>query len=272
VLVFDEAEGGERAAPAIPDDVAPDALCCLQYAPAATGKPKCVPITHGSVVNLATAMAADLGIGPADTVLTLPSTFFRAPVMELWVPLIAGARIVVAPADMARDGARLSRLIAAERVSFLHAPPSTWQTLIDTGLRSARSLRALSGGEQLPQALADQILERCRVLWNAYGAVETTTYATLARVEQSAPVTIGRPIANIRVYVLDRYNRPVPVGVTGELLIAGDGVASGYLNRADLTAEAFVAHPFGPERAYRTGELARWLPGGDLELVLSTRA
>jgi amino acid adenylation domain-containing protein len=267
VLVLGEAEDGEQAVAAVPDDVAPDAVCCLQYT-AASGKPSGVLIRHASVVNLATAMAADLGIGPADTVLTLPSTFFRAAVMELWMPLIAGARIVVAPADVARDGARLSRLVRAERVTFLHAPPSTWQALIDTGLRSARSLRALTGGEQLSQALADQILERCRVLWNAYGAVETTTYATLARVEQSVPVTIGRPIANTRVYVLDGYNQPVPVGVTGELLVAGDGVAAGYLNRTERTAEAFVDDPFGPGSAYRTGDLARWLPDGELELAL----
>jgi amino acid adenylation domain-containing protein len=267
VLVLGEADDDEQAVPAVPVTVAPDAVCCLQYTPAATGKPNGVATAHGSVVNLATAMAADLGIGPADTVLTLPSTFVRAPVMELWLPLIAGARIVVAPADVARDGARLSRLIAAERVTFLHAPPGTWQTLIDTGLRSTRSLRALSGGERLSQALADQILQRCRVLWNAYGAAETTTYATLARVEQSVPVTIGRPIANTRAYVLDGDDQPVPVGVTGELLIAGDGVASGYLNRTELSAEAFVDDPFGPGSAYRTGDLARWLPDGELELV-----
>jgi amino acid adenylation domain-containing protein len=267
VLVLGDADGGERAAPAVPDDVAPDAVCCLQYTPAATGKRSGVVITHGSVVNLATAMAADLGIGPADTVLTLPSTFFRAPVMELWLPLVAGARIVVAPADMAGDGARLSRLIAAERVTFLHASPGTWRALVDTGLRSTRSLRALSGGGRLSQALADEILQRCRVLWNAYGAVETTTYATLARVEQSAPVAIGRPIANARVYVLDGYGQPVPVGVTGELLVAGDGVASGYLDRAGLTAEAFVDDPFGPGSAYRTGDLVRWLPDGELQLA-----
>lgn len=268
VLVLGESDDGEPPEPAaLADDLVAGAVCCLQYTPGGTGKPNAVPIRHASVVNLVTAMAADLGIGPADTVLVLPSTFFRASVMELWLPLIAGARIVVAPADMARDGARLSRLIASERVTFLHAPPSTWQTLIDTGLRAARSLRALSGGEQLSQELADQILERCRVLWNAYGAVETTAYSTLARVEQSVPVTIGRPIANTRVYVLDGCNRPVPVGVTGQLLIAGDGVASWYLNRADLTAEAFVDDPFGPGSAYRTGDLARWLPDGQLQLA-----
>jgi non-ribosomal peptide synthetase component F len=214
-------------------------------------------------------MAADLGISSADTVLALPSTLFGVPAVDLWMPLIAGARIVVAPADMASDGSRLSRLIAAERVTFLHTLPSTWQTLIDTGLRSARALRALSGGELLSEGLADQILERCRVLWNAYGAVETTAYATLARVERSVPVAIGRPIANTRVYVVDGCNQPVPVGVTGELLVAGDGLASGYLDRPEETAEVFVDDPFGPGTAYRTGDLARWLPNGELELARS---
>ena len=269
VLFLGESDDCVQAVPAFPDDVVPNPLCCLQYTSQAPGRPNGVPIRHASVVNLATAMAAGLGIGPADTVLSLPSTFFHVPVMELWLPLIAGARIVLAPADTASDGARLSRLIAAERVSFLHAPPSAWQTLIDTGLKATRGLRALSGGEQLSRELADQILDRCRVLWNAYGAVETTAYSTLARVERSVPVTIGRPIANTRVYVLDAYNQPVPVGVTGELLVAGDGVGSGYLDRTDLTAEAFVDDPFGPGRAYRTGDLARWLPDGELELALA---
>jgi non-ribosomal peptide synthetase component F len=125
----------------------------------------------------------------------------------------------------------------------------------------------LSGGQTLSPELADKILKRCRSLWSAYGAVETTAYSTLKRVERSAPVTIGRPIANTRVYVLDGSHQPVPVGLTGELLVAGDGVAAGYLNRPDLTAEAFVEDPFAGGRAYRTGDLARWLPGGELELA-----
>ena len=269
VLMLGESDYGEQAVPAVPDNVVPDALCCLQYTSRATGKLIGVPIRHNSVVNLATAMAAELGVGPADTVLVLPSTFFQVPIMELWLPLIAGARMVVAPTDMACDGGQLRRLIAAERVTFLHAPPSDWQTLIDTGLKATRALRALSGGAPLSRELADQILDRCRVLWNAYGAVETTAYSTLARVERSVPVTVGRPIANARVYVLDGYNQPVPVGVTGELLVAGDGVASGYLNRTEHTPEAFVSDPFGPGSAYRTGDLARWLSDGKLELALA---
>jgi amino acid adenylation domain-containing protein len=267
VFVLGQGEPGKQFVPTIPSDPGSGAVCCVQYTSKRSGRKTGVPIRHDSVVNMATALAADLGMGPADTALVLPQTFFHASVVELWVPLIAGAKIVVAPTEVAADGARLSRLITAERVSFLHASPTTWQTLIDTGLRATRGLRALSGGEHLSQALADQILERCRVLWNAYGAVETTIYSMLARVERSVPIAIGRPIANNRAYIIDGNHRPTPVGVTGELWIAGDGVATGYLGRAELTAQAFVDGAFGPGKAYRTGDLARWLPDGQMELV-----
>jgi non-ribosomal peptide synthetase component F len=242
--------------------VAPDRACSLQYTRGGKG----VSICHRSAVNLATALAAAVDVSSADSVLVLPSTCARVPVVELWLPLIAGARIVIASAEDAADGRRLSRLIKSERVTFLHAAPSTWQMLLDTGLRSARSLRALSGGEPLSRELADRILERCRLLWNAYGAVETGFYATLARVEPNSPIGIGRPLANTRVYVVDAHRRPVPVGATGELLVAGDGVASGYLNRPDLGTSAFVE--CSPERtpAFRTGDLARWLADGSLRI------
>jgi amino acid adenylation domain-containing protein len=266
----DEEPGyGEPAQPASADAGLPDAVCCWQYKSGGTGERKGVPIRHGAVVNLAAAMAAALGIGQADTVLVLPSTLFHVSIMELWLPLTAGARMVLAPADTAGDGARLSPLIAAERVTFLHARPSSWQALVDSGLKATRDLRALSGGEPLSPELADQILKRCRSLWNAYGAVETAAYSTLKQMDGSASVTIGRPIANTRVYVVDGSSQPVPVGVTGELLVAGDGVASGYLNRAELPSAPFLEDPFGGGRAYRTGDLARWLPSGELELARS---
>ncbi len=173
----------------------------------------------------------------------------------------------MAPAEIAEEGAKLSRFMAAQRVSFLHAPPSRWQALIDSGLRASRALGALSGGEELPPELADQILSRCRVLWNAYGAVETTVYSTVARVERSAPVTIGGPIANTRVYVVDNQNRPVPMGVSGDLLVAGMGVTAGYLHPEGAGDEAFMDDPFGPGSAYRTGDRARWVGAGVLQLT-----
>jgi amino acid adenylation domain-containing protein len=267
VLDLAQLDRGEPSGSAVLVGAAPGAVCCVQYSSHATTGPNGVLIRHDSVVNVAQAMATELDLGPADTVLVLPAAFFNASVTELLAPLVAGARIVVAAADAAADGAVLSRLIAAERVNFLHAQPRAWQALIDTGLRPTRGLRALSGGESLSVELADQILDRCRTLWNTYGKAETTFYSTLGRIERSAPINIGRPIANTRAYVLDRDGRPAAVGVTGELLLAGDGLAPGYADRPERAAEMFVADPFAPGRAYRTGDAARWLPDGRLQLV-----
>jgi non-ribosomal peptide synthetase component F len=228
-----------------------------------------VEVTHAAAVNGATALAAELGIGPADTILVLPGTLTSDPVSALWMGLIAGARIVLASDEAAGNGARLRRLITAERVTFLQASPAEWQLLIDSGLRSVRGLRALSGaapGAPLSRELAGRILDRCRVLWNAYGAAETSGYATLGRVEPEGRVTIGRPLANTRAYVVGPDTTPVGVGVPGELLIAGTGVAVGYVD-ADDSAECFIADPFAPGRAFRTGERARWRADGQLELA-----
>ncbi|HEY4098048.1 MAG TPA: condensation domain-containing protein [Baekduia sp.] len=250
VLVLGE-DGPEEDLAAEP--AAPDAVCCVQYT---DDPPRAVPLRHAAVVNVATALATDLSLVPADTVLVLPPALYATPVLDLWLPLLAGARIVVAPAEAAADGAQLSRFIKAEGVSFLHASPATWQTLIDTGLKPARSLRGLCSGGPLSPALADAILARCRILWNAYGTAETTEVATLGRVERAQPVTLGRPIANTRAYVLDGAGRPAAVGVPGDLVIAGEGIAG-----------AFVDDPFAPGRAHRTGDRARWLPDGRLQAV-----
>jgi len=266
VLALHPPEGSDPA-PTVGVERDPESPCSIQYTEGTAPGPIGVALRHGSVVNLCAAMAADLGIGPAHVVLVLPSTLFRVPATALWMPLMAGAKVVVAPTDVARDGARLTRLITEERVSFVHASPSEWRGLIDTGLRAVRGLAALNGGGALTEELADQLLERSRVLWNAFGTVETTEYSSLGRIERAEPITIGRPIANTRMYVLDVHGRPVPVGVAGELMVAGQGVASQYLHHDDLSARAFVDDPFGPGRAFRTGQLARWRAGGELELV-----
>ena len=262
--------GGSDEEPTRPADlpeVSSDAICCLHYTSDAAGRLLGVPIRHAAAANLLTAVAADLGVGPADTVLALATTLFGVPFLEPWLALVAGARAVIAPREVTQDGARVSALISAEKASFLHADAATWRALIDTGMRSARGLRGLSGGGRLPRELADQILERCRALWNGHGAAEAGGYSTLARVERSRAITVGRPIANTQVYVVDRTMRAVGVGVTGELLIAGRGVAPGYHDRPQATAEAFIENPFGPGGAFRTRDLARWLPDGELELV-----
>jgi len=195
----------------------------------------------------------------------LPSMLRTAPMASLVMPLVVGARVILAPPELACDGASLSRLIAAERVSLVHAAPSGFQSLIQTGFRSARGLRALSASEPLSRELADALLERCSVLWSAYGVAQTSGYCTVGRIRPGGPVTIGRPLADTRVYVLDRHAQPVPVGVPGELLVAGAGVTA-----AAVTATgdpAFVEDPFGVGRAYRTGQLAIWSADGQLELL-----
>jgi non-ribosomal peptide synthetase component F len=222
---------------------------------------------HAAVVNAVAAVAAEVGLGRGDAVLVLPSSLYRGGGIDLWLALAAGARIVVAPPEAAGDGARLAALMAAEHVSFLHAAPSCWRTLIDTGLRAVRGLRGLSGGEPLSAELAEEILKRCRVLWHGYDSAETGGYATLGRVQADRRVTLGRPLANNRAYVLDDHGEPVPVGMPGELLVAGAGGAGHYLNRPELTAAAFVAEPFGDGIAYRTGERVRWCEDGTLEAM-----
>lgn len=193
------------------------------------------PPDDAAVLNLAAGLG-DLGLGPQDTVLALPSMLERAPAVTLWLPLLAGARVILADHEQEADGRRLSRVISRQGVTFLHATPERWQALIDTGLRAGRSLRALSGGAPLSRELADAILERCRALWNAYG---DDVYRLAGRVEPDGPVTVGRPLANVRAEIVDRYGRPAPVGGWGELHLCGDA----------------------------TGDRARWRPDGTVELA-----
>jgi non-ribosomal peptide synthetase component F len=189
------------------------------------------------------------------------------PLVALWAPLVAGAKVIIPEAEDASDGARVNQLVKAEGVTLLHASPEGWQELIDSGLRSGRSLRALSSGGALSEELAEEILARCRVLWNVYGSAETAGCATLGRIEPPSPVGIGRPISNMRIYVVDEGGGPVPIGAVGELLIAGDGVATGYVNQPELNDAAFVEAPPEDGRVFRSGDSGRWLAEGVLQLV-----
>ncbi|MGI0134611.1 MAG: AMP-binding protein, partial [Candidatus Micrarchaeaceae archaeon] len=153
----------------------------------------------------------------------------------------------------------------------MQATPATWRLLLDNGWEGRPSLKALCGGEALPRDLANRLLARTRELWNLYGPTETTIWSTIARVEeQSGSVTIGHPIANTHIYILDQHLQPVPIGVTGELYIGGSGLARGYFRRPELTRERFLAHPFSQDaeqRLYVTGDLARYLPDGNIEYL-----
>lgn len=250
--------------------VSPDHLAYVLYTSGSTGRPKGVLVEHRSVVNLVRSMLRDPGfyVGQASLVLTTLS--FDVAGAEIYVPLAAGARLVIANEDHARDPALLAALLERFGVTVAGATPATWQMLTGNGWRPPASMRIHTAGEALAPDLADRLLERGATLLNLYGPTETTIYSTGTEVKRGRKITIGRPLDNTQTYILDTRMAPVPTGVFGELFIAGDGVARGYLGRPELTAEKFIADPFASRhgaRMYRTGDIARWLPDGNLEYV-----
>jgi surfactin synthase thioesterase subunit len=194
---------------------------------------------------------------------------FDFSVLEIFLPLVTGARLVIA-GDEAGDGARLARRLADGEITWMSATPTTWRMLLEGGWRGSPGLTACAGGEPLTPELARQLLPRTAAVWNLYGPTETTVFSTLAAVTDPGPITIGRPIANTQVYVLDDRMRPQPAGVAGEICIGGAGVADGYAGRPALTADRFVPDDLGPlpgRRLYRTGDIGRWLADGRLECL-----
>jgi len=261
-------EAGERAEdPGVPSH--PESLAYILYTSGSTGRPKGVQIPHGALVNFLESMRERPGLVASDRLLAVTSLSFDIAGLELYLPLLAGAEVEIAGRALAADGPRLlSRLAEA---TVLQATPSTWRLLLDSGWQGG-NLKALCGGEALPPKLAGEIAARAGSLWNLYGPTETTIWSATLQVEKEVgegPVPLGKPIANTAIYVVDPHLRPVPIGVPGELLIGGAGLARGYFGRPDLTAERFIPDPFsGPgARLYRTGDLARWLASGELEFL-----
>jgi amino acid adenylation domain-containing protein len=243
----------------------PEALAYVLYTSGSTGLPKGVQIPRRALTNFLRGMQQRPGIKPADVLVAVTTLSFDIAGLELFLPLTVGAKIVLATAEEAHDGTMLMQLMDSSGATMLQATPATWRMLIDAGWQGSESLTALCGGEALPPQLATELLARTGALWNMYGPTETTIWSTVARVERDSTIDLGTPIANTQVYILDKHMRPVPIGVAGELCIGGDGVALGYLNRPELTAERFVANPFAPgARMYRTGDLARFTREGTI--------
>ncbi|MFF0627218.1 amino acid adenylation domain-containing protein [Streptomyces sp. NPDC004296] len=234
------------------------------YTSGSTGRPKGVRVGHRALTNFLTSMAREPGFGRTDTLLAVTTACFDIAGLELFLPLVTGGQVQVAPAATAADGFALRALVEECRPTVMQATPVTWRMLIGAGWQGDDRLTVLCGGEALPGDLADDLVRRARRVWNMYGPTETTIWSSLDRVVAGAPVTIGRPLANTRMYVLDERLRPVPPGTPGELYIGGDGVADGYHGRPDLTAQKFLDDPFAPGRVYRTGDLVRQLPDGRL--------
>ncbi|MGH3936026.1 MAG: amino acid adenylation domain-containing protein, partial [Pseudonocardiaceae bacterium] len=240
------------------------------YTSGSTGRPKGVVVPHAALVNFLGSMAEWFPLDGTDRLLAVTTIAFDIAALELYLPLLSGATVVVADQEIVTDPTALVDLIADSGATILQATPSLWQTIVGAHPDAVRGLRMLVGGEALPPALAATMQDLAVQVTNLYGPTETTIWSTAARLKQrSGAPTIGGPIANTQVYVLDAGLWPVPVGVPGELYIAGGGLARGYLDRPGLTAQRFVANPFGcpGSRMYRTGDMVRWNTGGELEYL-----
>ncbi|MFI6785817.1 amino acid adenylation domain-containing protein [Nonomuraea sp. NPDC050383] len=241
----------------------PENLCYVLYTSGSTGLPKGVRVQHSSVVNFLTSMSREPGLTGQDTLLAVTTFAFDISVLELFLPLTVGARVVIASREAAYDPVRLAALL--DGATVMQATPATWRLLLSSGWEGGPALKALCGGEALPADLAADLRGRVAELWNMYGPTETTIWSTLTRVTDG-PITIGHPIANTRIHLLDAAMHLVPTGVVGELYIGGAGLARDYLGRPELTAERFVTWHDGG-RLYRTGDLARRRADGSIEFL-----
>ncbi|MBT8342952.1 MAG: amino acid adenylation domain-containing protein, partial [Desulfatitalea sp.] len=261
--------GLERDVPAPLPEPRPDRMAYLIYTSGSTGKPKGVRVHHGAVINFLESMVRRPGCSSDDRLLAVTTLSFDISVLELYMPLICGGAVIVADRDQVKDGDRLADLIARHGITLLQATPSTWRMLLTSAWAEQRpgdqKLKALCGGEPLPPDLVKELLPRVSELWNMFGPTETTVWSTCKRIRTSdAVISVGKPIANTQVYILDPNAKPLPVSTPGELCIGGKGVTLGYHNRPELNAERFLDHPdFG--RIYRTGDLAKLLPSGEIQ-------
>lgn len=246
-------------------DTRPDQLAYVLHTSGSTGRPKGVQVSHGAFTNFLHAMRRRPGLRAEDSLVAVTTLSFDISGLELYLPLVCGARVTIASRATAADPSQLAALLERAEATVLQATPVTWRMLLTSGWTGRPGLTALVGGEALPPDLAGALRPRVRQLWNMYGPTETTIWSTCGEVG-SGPVTVGQPIANTCVHVLDRELSPVAVGLVGEVYIGGAGLARGYAGRPGLTAERFVPDP-GGGRMYRTGDLARLDPLGRLHVL-----
>ena len=241
----------------------------LIFTSGSTGRPKGVIVPQRAVVNFLHTMASRPGLDASDVLVAVTTLSFDIAVLELLLPLTVGATVVIASREQAMDGEALRVLLAGSRASAMQATPVTWRLLLEAGWAGSPGFKALVGGEALPRDLAEALVAGGVELWNMYGPTETTVWSTCARIDDPTHgITIGQPIANTTVRVLDGHHALCPVGVAGELYIGGAGVATGYWRRPELTAERFIADPFSAAPGalvYRTGDRVRWRADGSLE-------
>lgn len=235
-----------------------------------TGRPKGTVIEHKSAVNMLNSMTTCPKMSSDDVMLAIATVSFDISVFEIFGPLTVGAKLVVMPDRMRADGHELIRLFESCGANIMHCTPSYWKILLYAGWKGGPFVKALTGGEALTGDLAKDILPTCGELWNLYGPTETTVYSLATRIYNSDTITIGKPIGNTDIFIVNEKLQLSPIGVTGELLIGGMGLAREYLRRPDLTEDRFISNPYSEDpqsRLYRTGDVCRWKPDGTVECL-----
>jgi amino acid adenylation domain-containing protein len=249
----------------------PGNLAYVIYTSGSTGRPKGVEVEHRSLVNFLHSMKKKPGMIDRDVLLSVTTVSFDIATLEFFLPLTVGARVVLTSRETAADGRRLMQQIETSGATMMQATPTTWRMLTEAGWKGSEGFKVLCGGESLPVDLAKNLLNAGNAVWNLYGPTETTVWSTACQLEPNCnSVSIGRPIDNTRVYILDSNMEPVPMGVPGDLFVGGQGVARGYLNRPGLTGEKFVRDRYrrhSDERLFKTGDLARYLSDGNIEYL-----
>lgn len=255
----------------IQSNITPDKLAYIIYTSGSTGQPKGVMVQHSALMNFLWSMQTRPGINSDDVLISVTSISFDIAALELFLPLSVGATIVIAGKEIMSNPILIGDVIRDHNVNMMQATPAVWQLLIESGWAGKPGLKALCGGEALTRKLANQILDSAGSLWNMYGPTESTIWSAVNQIKKdNTPIKIGHPIGNTQLYILDKYMQPVPIGVTGELVIGGEGLALGYLNQTDLTKKKFIPDPFNSRagaRLYKTGDLARYFPDYSLEIL-----
>lgn len=245
-------------------------LAYVIYTSGSTGQPKGVMIEERSMVNFLLSMKQKPGISEKDILLAVTTISFDIAGLEIFLPLVSGAKIYLTTKVEASDGYLLKKLIEKMNVTIMQATPATWKLLIEAGWENTSGLKMLCGGEAFSRAFANELLARGMSLWNMYGPTETTVWSSVNKIENdNSPVLIGAPISNTCFYITDKFNELVPIGVPGELLIGGLGVARGYLNRETLTAEKFIPDIINKndKKLYRTGDLVKYNSEGKIQFL-----
>ncbi|MDB5017156.1 MAG: dhbF 1 [Mucilaginibacter sp.] len=244
-------------------------LAYILYTSGSTGKPKGVQIRHYNLVNFLLSAKNEPGINANDRLLSVTTISFDIFGLELFLPLISGAQLILTNSETAKDGRLLLDLVKSEQISIMQATPYTWRMMLEAGWDTLLPLKVITGGEALAKDLASRLIGKVGSLWNMYGPTETTIYSTIKHITSAEDITIGKPMDNTQVYILNESLTQVVAGAVGEIFIAGDGVAKGYLNRPDLTEERFIDDPFRENigKMYRSGDLGRINENGEIECL-----